>query len=190
MTSIGSIEFDLLDERPTREAAAKRRKRAKFAPLIIMALILLPANVGILLYTAKNAADLRESRESLAALNRSIDGLKQQIDKQARNTAKGSRTEDFAAIRQQTETLLKEVAAIAEQLRSGFFANSGRVIMSAPGKEPAQRLEMSKSSETEQQAIPEESLATVEAQGVSLANLPRYERSLSPEGKLILRKVR
>lgn len=189
MTSIDRIEVDPVGDRPAVIAAATRRKRTRVAPMIAMALILLPVNVGILLYTAKNAAELEEGRDSLAALRRSIDGLKQQIDKQARSIAKGSRTEDIAVIRKQTEALRDDVMALSGQLRSGFFATGGRVIMSAPGKEPAQHFETARHGEGAQQELSEESLATVAAQGVSLANLPRYERSVSSEGKLILRKV-
>lgn len=189
MTSIADIEIEPLEVRPRPDAAAAPSGRSRAAPLIAMALILLPVNAGILLYTAKNAAELRESREDLATLKQSIDALKQQIDRQGRNIAKDARSEDISVIRRQTEDLRKEVGALSERMRSGLFSSSGSVTMSAPGKGPTQHFEPTDGSRAQAEQMSDESVAAIDSEGVSLAKLPRYERSVSPEGKLILRKV-
>lgn len=181
MVSIADIEIepDGRSERGEKESA-----RSRFAPFIALALVFLPLNAGILLYTAKNAADVRESREALAAVKRSMDGLKLQIEKQGRHIAQGARADELAIIRQRLEGLRKEMAKFDSGMR---FASpgSGSVILSAPGKEITQRLEPSPGA-----AVEDLETSGDGAEGVSMADLPRYERSVSPEGKLILRKVR
>jgi hypothetical protein len=187
MTSIANVDVESDGPRP-REQTAKVPPRSKGAPFIAIALMLLPLNAGILLYTAKNAADVRESGEMLAALKLSIDGLKVQIDKQAHNITKGAKADDVAIIRQRVDSLLKEVADLGGRMRTGLFASGGAQILSAPGKE-AQHIESSFGAVSVPRGIPNDSLASIGAQGVSVSDLPRYERSVSPEGKLILRKV-
>ncbi|MCZ4093308.1 hypothetical protein [Sinorhizobium psoraleae] len=130
MTSLANVEIEPGDARGVRA-------KARTGPLIALALVLLPLNAGTLLYTAKNAADVRESREALAAVKRSIDGLKLQIDKQDRNIARP----DDAAIISQIEKLGKDLSLISERMRSGTLASGGSVILSAPGKEVMRRLE-------------------------------------------------
>lgn len=187
MTSIANVDVESDGPRP-REQTAKEPPRSKGAPFIAIALMLLPLNAGILLYTAKNAADVRESGETLAALKLSIDGLKVQIDKQAHNITKGAKADDVAIIRQRVDSLLKEVADLDGRMRTGLFASGGAQILSAPGKE-VQHIEPSFGAVSVPRGIANDSLASIDAQGVSGSDLPRYERSVSPEGKLILRKV-
>lgn len=188
MTSIANVDVESDGPRP-REQTAKEPPRSKGAPFIAIALMLLPLNAGILLYTAKNAADVRESGETLAALKLSIDGLKVQIDKQAHNITKGAKADDVTIIRQRVDSLLKEVADLDGRMRTGLFASGGAQILSAPGKEVMQHIEPSFGAVSVPRGIPNDSLASIDAQGVSVSDLPRYERSVSPEGKLILRKV-
>lgn len=186
MTSIANVDVESDGPRP-REQTAKEPPRSKGAPFIAIALMLLPLNAGILLYTAKNAADVRESGETLAALKLSIDGLKVQIDKQAHNITKGAKADDVTIIRQRVDSLLKEVADLDGRMRTGLFASGGAQILSAPGKEVMQHIEPSFGAVSVRSS--NDSLASIDAQGVSVSDLPRYERSVSPEGKLILRKV-
>jgi hypothetical protein len=185
MTNIVNVDVEPDGPRPRSEQTAKQPPRSKGVPFIAMALMLLPLNAGILLYTAKNAADVRESSETLSALKLSIDGLKAQIDKQAHTMARG---EDVAIIRQNVESLRKQVADLDNQMGSSLFASSGGAqILSAPGKDVTQRIAPSFGAAYRE--VPNDSLASIDAQGVSVSDLPRYERSVSPEGKLILRKV-
>lgn len=187
MTNIVNVDVEPDGPRPRSEQTAKQPPRSKGVPFIAMALMLLPLNAGILLYTAKNAADVRESSETLAALKLSIDGLKAQIDKQAHTMARG---EDVAIIRQRVESLRKQVADLDNQMGSSLFASSGGAqILSAPGKDVTQRIAPSFGAASAYREVPNDSLASIDAQGVSVSDLPRYERSVSPEGKLILRKV-
>lgn len=188
MTSIPDIDVEPDGARQRSERPAKEPSRSKGASLIAVALLLLPLNAGILLYTAKNAADVRESRETLAALKRSIDGLKELVDKQGRHIARSAKAEDVAIVRQRLESLRKQVADFDVGMRSGLVASGGSLIMSAPGKGVTQRLEPSANAAALQ--VAEDSLDLAGAEGVSVADLPQYERSVSPEGKLILRKVR
>ncbi|WEX81125.1 hypothetical protein PYH38_000491 [Sinorhizobium numidicum] len=169
-----------------RERMVNTPNRSRSAPLIALAFVFLPLNAGILLYTAKNAADVRESREVLAGVKRSIDGLKLHIEKQTRNIA---RTEEMAVVRQRLEVLQKDIANLDDRLRTGMLGSGGALVLSAPGKGVTQRLQPSVSASGAGE-VPEDSPPTIGAEGVSLADLPRYERSVSPEGKLILRKVR
>ena len=188
MTSIANVDVEADGSRQRCEQTAKEPTHSKAAPFIAIAFMLLPLNAGILLYTAKNAADVRGSRETLAALKLSIDGLKTQIDKQGYNIAKGAKAEEVAIIRQHVESLQKDVANLDGRMRSGLFASGGAQILSAPGKD-VQHLQSSFAAVSAGQEILNDSMASVDAQGVSVADLPRYERSVSPEGKLILRKV-
>ncbi|THK35417.1 hypothetical protein EHS39_24705 [Ensifer sp. MPMI2T] len=189
MTSIPDIDVEPDGARQRGERPAKEPGRSKGASLIAIALLLLPVNAGILLYTAKNAADVRDSRETLAALKRSIDGLKELVDKQGRHIARSAKAEDVAIVRQRLESLRKQVADFDVGMRSGLVASGGSLIMSAPGKGVTQRLEPSANAAAALQ-VADDSLALTGAEGVSVADLPHYERSVSPEGKLILRKVR
>ncbi len=190
MTNIANVDVESDGPRPRSEQTAKEPPRSKGAPFIAMALMLLPLNAGILLYTAKNAADVRESSETLAALKLSIDGLKAQIDKQAHNIAKGAKADDVAILLQHVESLQKDVTNLDGRMGSSLFASSGGAqILSAPGKEVTQRIGPSFGAVSVRGEIPNDSLASIDAQGVSVSDLPRYERSVSPEGKLILRKV-
>ena len=132
-------------------------------------------------------ASRQKRSETLAALKLSIDGLKAQIDKQAHTMARG---EDVAIIRQRVESLRKQVADLDNQMGSSLFASSGGAqILSAPGKDVTQRIAPSFGAASAYREVPNDSLASIDAQGVSVSDLPRYERSVSPEGKLILRKV-
>lgn len=189
MTSIANVDVEPDEPRQRFEQTAKEPARSKGVPFIAMALMLLPLNAGILLYTAKNAADVRESRETLAALKLSIDGLKAQVDRQGHNIALGAKAEELTIIRQHVERMQKEVANLDGQMRSSFSVSGGALILSAPGKEATQHLQPSFGAASARQEIPDDSLASIDSQGVSMADLPRYERSVSPEGKLILRKV-
>ncbi len=186
MVSMANIEVEP-DAR--RERAADEPTRMRFAPFIALALVFLPLNAGVLLYTAKNAADIRESREVLAGVKRSLDGLKLQLEKQGRNIARGAKADEVAIVRQRVENLQKAVSELDGGMRSGLPSSGGSVILSAPGKAVTQRLEPSLSAAAADSEARDGSLPSVEADGVSM-NLPRYERSVSPEGKLILRKVR
>ncbi|WP_331372329.1 hypothetical protein [Sinorhizobium chiapasense] len=190
MTSIPDVDVESDGARQRGERPAKEPSRSRGASLIAMALLLLPLNAGILLYTAKNAADVRESRETLAALKRSIDGLKELVDKQGRHIARSAKGEDVAIVRQRLESLRKQVADFDVGMRSGLVASGGSLIMSAPGKGVTQRLEPSGTTVSVGLEAADDSLALADAEGVSVADLPHYERSVSPEGKLILRKVR
>ncbi|WEX90776.1 hypothetical protein PZN02_004339 [Sinorhizobium garamanticum] len=184
MTNLANVEIEPGDARAVR---AVKAARASNAPFIALALVFLPLNAGTLLYTAKNAADVRESRETLAAVKRSIDGLKLQIDKQDRNMG---RADDAVPIRQQVEKLGKDLSVLSERIRSGSLASGGSVILSAPGKGVMQRLEPTpEASSGAEFSAADEGQPAIDAESPSVADLPRYERSISPEGKLILRKV-
>jgi len=123
MTHISNVDIEIEPdaELRRREHGAKEPSRSRSMPIIALGLMLLPLNAGILLYTAKNAADVRESRETLSALKRSIDGLKQQISRQAVNIASGAKADDMAAVRKSVEELQKDVADLFRSLdRHGF----------------------------------------------------------------------
>ncbi|AWI61171.1 hypothetical protein ABIA22_006108 [Sinorhizobium fredii] len=186
MVSMANIEIEP-DARRERTADEPIRKRA--VPFIALALIFLPLNAGILLYTAKNAADLRESRDVLAGVKRSLDGLKLQLEKQGRNIARGAKADELAIVRQRLENLQKAVSGLDDGMRSGLPSSGGSVILSAPGKGATQRLEPSLTTAATELQPQDGSLPAMGTEG-GVSNLPRYERSISPEGKLILRKVR
>ncbi|MBB2821895.1 hypothetical protein EFD56_16380 [Rhizobium phaseoli] len=187
MTSIPSIDGEVGGTKPSNVRTIE--PRATKNPLLVgLLLMLLPVNAGVLIYTAKNSADVRESRETIAALKRSIDGLKGQLDKQSDKIASNAKADELAIIRQEMESLQKAMLSTNEQMRS---ATSGArmgssLVLTAPGKEPAQFFAP--------RAVPAEtqdsSLASVEAAGIAVSDLPHYERTLSPEGQLILRKAR
>ncbi|MBB4277092.1 hypothetical protein [Rhizobium mongolense] len=191
MTSIPNLdsEADNAKQRGMRTTGEQRQPRN--APLIAMVVMLLPMSAGILIYTAKNAADVRESRETIVALKRSIDGLKAEVDKQRRNFAGNAKADDVAVIRQQTESLQKTISIMNERMRSGSFASraGGALVLSAPGKEPTQYFAPSTAAPPAGNQTSDESLTSIDAGGVAAGDLPRYERTVSPEGKLILRKV-
>ncbi|KSV72854.1 hypothetical protein N183_25570 [Sinorhizobium sp. Sb3] len=193
MTHISNVDIESEPDAKLRrnEHAAKELGRSRNMSIIALALMLLPLNAGILLYTAKNAADVRESRETLSALKRSIDGLKQQISKQAVNIANGAKADDIAAVRKTVEDLQKDVADLDDRMSPSIFTSSGgSMIISAPGKEVTQRLAPSSYSASSPETAVDDVLAAADPQGGSVANLPRYERSVSADGKLVLRKVR
>lgn len=192
MTHISNVDVEIEPdvELRRREHGAKEPSRSRSVPIIALGLMLLPLNAGILLYTAKNAADVRESRETLSALKRSIDGLKQQISKQAVNIASGAKADDMAAVRKSVEELQKDVADLDGRMGTSMFASSGSMIISAPGKEVTQRLAPSSYSVSAPESAVDDVLAAADPQGGSIANLPRYERTVSADGKLVLRKVR
>ena len=192
MTHISNVDVEIEPdvELRRREHDAKEPSRSRSMPIIALGLMLLPLNAGILLYTAKNAADVRESRETLSALKRSIDGLKQQISKQAVNIASGAKADDMAAVRKSVEELQKDVADLDGRMGTSMFASGGSMIISAPGKEVPQRLSPSSYSVSAPQSAVDDVLAAADPQGGSIANLPRYERTVSADGKLVLRKVR
>ncbi|MEI3854609.1 MULTISPECIES: hypothetical protein [Ensifer] len=192
MTHISNVDVEIEPdvELRRRENSAKAPRRSRSMPIIALGLMLLPLNAGILLYTAKNAADVRESRETLSALKRSIDGLKQQISKQAVNIASGAKADDMAAVRKSVEELQRDVADFDGRMTPSMFASSGSMIISAPGKEVPQRLSPSSYSVSAPQSAVDDVLAAADPQGGSIANLPRYERTVSADGKLVLRKVR
>lgn len=188
MVSMANIEVEPDEVR--RERKADEPARTRFAPFVALALVFLPLNAGILLYTAKNAADVRESREALAAVKRSIDGLKLQLEKQGRHITQGAKADEVAIIRQRLESLHKEVAKIDGGTLFASPAASGSVILSAPGKQVTQRLEPSLWAPAADVDASDGALPESGTDGSPVADLPRYERSISPEGKLILRKVR
>lgn len=192
MTHISNVDVEIEPDVESRRRlhGAKEPGRSRSMPIIALGLMLLPLNAGILLYTAKNAADVRESRETLSALKRSIDGLKQQISKQAVNIASGAKADDMAAVRKSVEELQKDVADLDGRMGTSMFASSGSMIISAPGKEVTQRLAPSSYSVSAPQSAVDDVLAAADPQGGSIANLPRYERTVSADGKLVLRKVR
>ncbi|MDK1490898.1 hypothetical protein QN219_12590 [Sinorhizobium sp. 7-81] len=182
MTGLANVEIEPGDASGVRVAKA----RTGNAPFIALALVFLPLNAGTLLYTAKNAADVRESREALAAVKRSIDGLRLQIGKQDRHI---DRTDDAAPIRQQVEKLRKDLSLLSERMRSGSLASGGSVILSAPGKGVARIDAPPATASGVELSAPHEGQPAIDAESPTFADLPRYERSVSPEGKLILRKV-
>jgi|GEM_PF-1112852 len=192
MTHISKVDVEIEPdvELRRREHGAKAPSRSRSMPIIALGLMLLPLNAGILLYTAKNAADVRESRETLSALKRSVDGLKQQISKQAVNIASGAKADDMAAVRKSVEELQKDVADLDGRMGTSMFASSGSMIISAPGKEVTQRLAPSSYSVSAPESAVDDVLAAADPQGGSISNLPRYERTVSADGKLVLRKVR
>lgn len=192
MTHISNVDVEIEPdvELRRREDGAREPSRSRSMPIIALGLMLLPLNAGILLYTAKNAADVRDSRETLSALKRSIDSLKQQISKQAVNIASGAKADDMAAVRKSVEELQKDVADLDGRMGTSMFASSGSMIISAPGKEVTQRLAPSSYSVSAPESAVDDVLAAADPQGGSIANLPRYERTVSADGKLVLRKVR
>ncbi|MCA1491877.1 hypothetical protein I6F11_13195 [Ensifer sp. NBAIM29] len=187
MVSLANVDVELDGVR--REGVAEEPARSRFAPFIALAVVFLPLNAGVLLYTAKNAADVRESREAIAAVKRSIDGLKLQIEKQGRHVVQGAKADELAIVRQQLEGLRKEIGKFDGGVRFAAPASGGSVILSAPGKGVTQRLAPSPGAPAGGPDVAEDTSAA-ESGGTSIADLPRYERSISPEGKLILRKVR
>lgn len=193
MTHISNIDVEIEPDIESRnkERRAEEPSRTRSMPIIALALMLLPLNAGILLYTAKNAADVRESRETLSALKRSIDGLKQQISKQAVNIASGAKADEMEAVRKSVEELQRNVADLDGRMTPSMFASDGgSMIISAPGKEVTQRLSPSSYSVSAPESAVDEVLAAADPQGGAISNLPRYERTVSADGKLVLRKVR
>lgn len=186
MASIPNLDTDVDHAMPRAMRTAGEQTRSKNAPLIAMVLLLLPLNAGVLIYTAKNSADVRESRETIEALKRSIDGLKVQVDKQA-----GKANEEAAIARQNMESLQRTISALDERMRSSAIHSrvGAGLVLSAPGKEPPQFFAPSPAALPAGNEPPDGSLASIDAKGVAVDDLPRYERTVSPEGKLILRKV-
>ncbi|OWW04095.1 hypothetical protein ATY81_17370 [Rhizobium sp. R72] len=187
MASIPDLdtEVDHTKAHPMRLAGEQTRSRN--APFIALVLLLLPINAGILIYTAKNSADVRESREAIDALKRSIDGLKVQVDRQVGK----ARADEAAIIRENMESLQKTISALDERMRSSQMnmrVGAG-LVLSAPGKEPTQYFAPSPPAQPVGNVPPDGSLASIDTTGGAVDNLPRYERTVSPEGKLILRKV-
>ncbi len=191
MANIPNIEADTSSVVQRAESLARKHERTKSLPLIALVLALFPVNAGVLIYTAKNAADVRESRETLSALKRSIDSLKTQVDKQGRFIARNAKAEDLAIIRSHTESLHKTLNEIDDRMRSSFFAppSAGSIILSAPGKEVTQRLHAQTGFAPVGSQSPDHASAAIDTEDGTGTDLPRYERSVSPEGKLILRKV-
>ncbi|MBX4968979.1 hypothetical protein ABID08_002689 [Rhizobium binae] len=189
MTSIPSIDGEVGGARPSNLRTAEPRA-AKNPVLVGLLLMLLPVNAGVLIYTAKNSADVRESRETIAALKRSIDGLKGQMEKQSGNIASNAKADELAVIRQEMESLQKAVLSMNERTRNvtGGTGFGSALVLSAPGKEPAQFFARSPSAPPAETR--DSSLTSIEAAGIAVSDLPRYERTLSPEGQLILRKAR
>lgn len=189
MTGIPNIDVEADRAKPSHMRTPEPRGSRN--PLLVgLILMLLPVNAGVLIYTAKNSADVRESRETMAALKRSIDGLRGQMEKQSGNIADNAKADEVALIRQEIDSLQKSILSINEGMRndmSGARMGSA-LVLSAPGKEPAQFFAPRGVSAETQTA--DSTLASIEAGGISVNNLPRYERTLSPEGKLILRKAR
>ncbi|MBX5168348.1 hypothetical protein HJB84_00515 [Rhizobium sp. NZLR1b] len=189
MTSIPNIDGEVGGARPSNMRVIEQR--GSKSPLLVgLVLMLLPMSAGVLIYTAKNSADVRESRETIAALKRSIDGLRGQMEKQSGNIASNAKADELAVIRQEMDSLQKAILSMNERMgnvTSGTRMGSA-LVLSAPGKEPAQFFAPSRG------ALPAEtqnsSLASIEAGGIAVSDLPRYERTLSPEGQLILRKAR
>ncbi|ANL42822.1 MULTISPECIES: hypothetical protein [Rhizobium] len=189
MTSIPSIDGEVGGARPSDMRVVE--PRASKSPVLVgLLLMLLPVNAGVLIYTAKNSADVRESREAIAALKRSIDGLKGQMEKQSDKIASNAKADELAIIRQEMESLQKTILSTNERMSSDVSgARMGSaLVLSAPGKEPTQFFApraMPAGTQT-----PDSTLASIEAGGIAVSDLPRYERTLSPEGQLILRKAR
>ncbi|WP_064707128.1 hypothetical protein [Rhizobium bangladeshense] len=189
MTGIPNIEVEADRAKPGNMRTVEQRGSRN--PLLVgLILMLLPMNAGVLIYTAKNSADVRESRETIAALKRSIDGLKGQMEKQSRNIADNAKADEVALIRQEMDNLQKAISSMNEGMRndtSGIRMGSA-LVLSAPGKEPAQFF-APRAMPAEAQTL-DSTLASIEAGGIPVNNLPRYERTLSPQGQLILRKAR
>ncbi|OWV78610.1 hypothetical protein ATY75_06455 [Rhizobium sp. N122] len=186
MTSIPSIEVEA--ERPKPGNVRTVEQKGSKSPLLVgLLLMLLPVNAGVLIYTAKNSADVRESRETIAALKRSIDGLRGQMEKQSGKIDDNAKADDVAVIRQQMDALQKAVVNERQNDTTNLRMGSA-LVLSAPGKEPAQFFAPRAASVETQ--MPDSSLASIAAGGIAVNDLPRYERTLSPEGQLILRKAR
>jgi len=94
------------------------------------------------------------------------------------------------AVRKSVEELQKDVADLDGRVGPSLFASSGSMIISAPGKDVTQRLSPSSYSVAAPDSAVDDVLAAAEPQGGSIGNLPRYERTVSADGKLVLRKVR
>ncbi|ASS53710.1 hypothetical protein ACU8NH_06040 [Rhizobium leguminosarum] len=186
MTSIPGIEVEADRAKPSNLRVIEQRG-SKSSLLVGLLLMLLPVNAGVLIYTAKNSADVRESRETIAALKRSIDGLRGQMEKQSGNIADNAKADEVALIRQGMDELQKTMMNERRNDTSGLRMGSA-LVLSAPGKEPAQFF-APRAVPAEAQAS-DSSLASLEAGGIAVSDLPRYERTLSPEGQLILRKAR
>ncbi|MBX4906419.1 MULTISPECIES: hypothetical protein [Rhizobium] len=191
MTGIPNIDIEADRAKPSHMRTPEPRGSRN--PLLVgLILMLLPVNAGVLIYTAKNSADVRESRETIAALKRSIDGLRGQMEKQSGNIADTAKADEVALIRQEIDSLQKSILSMNEGMRndiSGARMGSA-LVLSAPGKEPAQFFAPSVRALSAETLTPDSTLASIEAGGIPINNLPRYERTLSPEGKLILRKAR
>ena len=190
MTSIANVDVESDGPRQRCEQTAKEPAAFKRRAVHRDGVDALPLNAGMLLYTAKNAADVRDSRETLATLKLSIDGLKAQIDKQGHNIVKVAKADEVAIIRQHVESLQKDVANLDGRMRSGLFASrrGADLERARQGGKAASSVLIWRCVRS-QWDIPNDSMASIDAQGVSVADLPRYERTVSPEGKLILRKV-
>ncbi|EJC78579.1 hypothetical protein Rleg4DRAFT_0146 [Rhizobium leguminosarum bv. trifolii WSM2297] len=186
MTSIPSIEGEA--DRPTPGNLRTVEKKGSKSPLLVgLLLMLLPVNAGVLIYTAKNSADVRESRETIAALKRSIDGLRGQMEKQSSKIADNAKADDVALIRQEMGSLRQ--ALVDERRNDTSVPRTGSaLVLSAPGKEPAQFF--APRAAPAETPTSDSSLASIAAGGYAVSDLPRYERTLSPEGQLILRKAR
>ncbi|MBX5104521.1 hypothetical protein HJB52_22115 [Rhizobium lentis] len=189
MTSIPSIEVEVDVTKPSKTPATEQRG-SKNPLLVGLLLMLLPVNAGVLIYTAKNSADVRESRETIAALKRSIDGLRGQMEKQSHNIADNAKADEVALIRQEMDGLQKAISSMNERMGSDTSVTrmGSALVLSAPGKEPAQFF-APRAMPAETQTS-DSTLASIEAGGISVNDLPRYERTLSPQGQLILRKAR
>jgi hypothetical protein len=109
------------------------------------------------------------------------------MEKQSRNIADNAKADEVALIRLGMDGLQKTMMNERRNDTSGLRMGSA-LVLSAPGKEPAQFF-APRAVPAEAQAS-DSSLASLEAGGIAVSDLPRYERTLSPEGQLILRKAR
>lgn len=175
------------DMRSMPRPATGRRSFSWSALVFTLIIFLIALNVGVLLYTAKYAGELRKSQIEIANMQHALDMMAGQLKIQDQSIKK-TISEELAAIKVMADQLTEKLGGFENKIRTGLFVSGNSVVLSAPGRVGPQVF-VRPGGDLSQTMSADDGLEPVAPEGVSVDDLPKYERTISPEGKLILRKV-
>jgi hypothetical protein len=173
---------------PPKATPAAPRRFSWLALTFTLVIFLILLNVGVLLYTAKNSAELEKSHREIALMQRIVEQMKVQMKSQEA-AYKKLRGEAMAQVKADMAAVDERVGGIETKLRTGLFTSGSSVVLSAPGNIDPQVFAKPASQQALELQYPATTPEELQMQGVNPEDLPRYDRKISPDGKLILRRV-
>ena len=168
---------DRWGEMPRAEGGASEERRGRNLPVPIVVGLIALVLVGFAVYIRASG-----NTAAIEANGRRLDALEASAGRAGEEASPAA----IATLEKRVAALERELQRLKGGRRAGAASGFG-ALSTSPGGYPPQRLQPPPGSGAEELLAPDQ--GSLDVPNATEGSLPRYERRISPDGKLILRKI-